>query len=58
LIPVQMTYSGRNFDIVTGVLAVALARLPTFLLQAALFGHLLVFRTLRLSAPSAAAPQS
>lgn len=102
VIPVQMTYAGRNFDIVTGVLAAALALwlstgrratslvlawnvvglallvnivtiailstpvpfrsfmnepanllpstvpyvwLPTFLVQAALFGHLLVFRT-------------
>jgi hypothetical protein len=115
VIPVQMTYSGRNFDIVTGVLAVVLALLlragrcprwlvlawnilglallanilvvailsaptpfryftnepanllastfpyvwlPTFLVQAALFGHLLVFRALRVSAPSAAAPRS
>jgi hypothetical protein len=104
VIPVQMTYSGRNFDIVTGVLAAGLALwlwrgkpprwvvlvwnivglvllanvlavailstpvpfrqfmnepanllpstfpyvwLPTFLVQAALFGHLLVFRALR-----------
>ena len=104
VIPVQMTYSGRNFDIITGLLAIALlfwARvgrlprwaiwgfnllglallinivtiallsaplpfrkfmnepantfiaywpyvwLPTFLVQAALFGHLLVFRWLR-----------
>ena len=103
VIPVQMTYAGRNFDIVTGLLAAALglwlraghhsARLvaawnilglallanivtvailstpvpfryfmndpanllpstfpyvwlPTFLVQAALFGHLLVFRAL------------
>lgn len=103
VIPVQMTYSGRNFDIVTGVLAGALGLwlwsghrsrwlvlawniiglvllinivsiailstpapiryfmnepanrlpstfpfvwLPTFLVQAALFGHLLVFRAL------------
>ena len=101
VIPVQMTYAGRNFDIVTGILAIALALwlargrhapwlvmawnvlglallinivtiailstptpfryftdgpanrlpgvfpyvwLPTFLVQAALFGHLLVFR--------------
>jgi hypothetical protein len=111
VIPVQMTYSGRNFDIVTGLLAIVLALLlragrcprwlvlawnilgcalllnifvvallstpapfrafmnepanllpstfpyvwlPTFLVQAALFGHLLVFRALgrsRLSAP-------
>jgi hypothetical protein len=105
VIPVQMTYSGMNFDIATGVsalvLALALHRrrcptwllmawnlvglallinivavavlsspvpfryftdppanllpstfpyvwLPTFLVQAALFGHLLVFRALRL----------
>ena len=103
VIPVQMTYAGRNFDIVTGILAAALAVwlraghrpawpvlawniiglillvnivtiailstpvpfryfmnepanllpstfpyvwLPTFLVQAALFGHLLVFRAL------------
>jgi hypothetical protein len=102
VIPVQMTYSGRNFDIATGLLAAALALwiwrgtpprwivlawnvlglallvnvvvvailstpvpfrvfmnepanllpstfpyvwLPTFLVQAALFGHLLVFRS-------------
>lgn len=104
VIPVQMTYSGRNFDIVTGVLAAVLALwlwrgrpprsvvlawnilglvllaniltiailstpvafrqfmndppnllpsmfpyvwLATFLVQAALFGHLVVFRALR-----------
>jgi hypothetical protein len=104
VIPVQMTYSGRNFDVVTGLLAALLAVLlwsgrrplrtvlawnllglvllanivaiallsmpvpfrqfmndpanllpgtfpfvwlPTFLVQAALFGHLLVFRALR-----------
>jgi hypothetical protein len=104
VVPVQMTYAGRNFDIVTGILAAALALwlrtgrrsprlaaawnilglalltnivtiavlstpvpfrhfmnepanllpstfpyiwLPTFLVQAALFGHLLVFRALR-----------
>jgi hypothetical protein len=104
VVPVQMTYSGRNFDIVTGVLALALAvaiwrsgrvpralvlawnwlglallinivtvavlsppvpfrvfmnepantfvtqppwvLLPTFLVQGALLGHLLVFRQL------------
>lgn len=103
VIPVQMTYSGRNFDIVTGMLAAALGLwllkgrrsvplvlvwnvlglvllvnivaiailstpvpfryftnepanllpsmfpyvwLPTFLVQAALFGHLLVFRAI------------
>ena len=103
VIPVQMTYAGRNFDIVTGLLAAALALLlragrcplwlvaawniiglgllvnvvtiailstpapfryfmndpvnllpstfpyvwlPTFLVQAALFGHLVVFRAL------------
>jgi hypothetical protein len=104
VIPVQMTYAGQNFDLVTGVLAAALAVwlwaghrtvwlvaawnimglgllinvvtiailstpvpfryfmndpanllpstfpyvwLPTFLVQAALFGHLLVFRAIR-----------
>jgi hypothetical protein len=104
VIPVQMTYAGQNFDIVTGVLAAALALwlraghrsvwlvaawniiglallanivtiailstpvpfryfmndpanllpstfpyvwLPTFLVQAALFGHLLVFRAIK-----------
>ena len=104
VVPVQMTYAGRNFDIVTGVSAAALGLwlwkrerpvwlvtawnilgfalllnivtiailstpvpfryfmndppnllpstfpyvwLPTFLVQAALFGHLLVFRGLR-----------
>jgi hypothetical protein len=103
VIPVQMTYAGQNFDVVTGVLAAALALwlraghrtvwpvlawnilglalllnivtiailstpvpfryfmneppnllpstfpyvwLPTFLVQAALFGHLLVFRAI------------
>ena len=103
VIPVQMTYAGRNFDVVTGVLAAALGLwlwaghrtvwlvvvwnimglallvnivtiailstpvpfryfmndppnllpstfpyvwLPTFLVQAALFGHLVVFRAL------------
>jgi hypothetical protein len=107
VIPVQMTYVGQNFDIVTGVLAAALGLwlwagnrtlwlvvvwniiglallanivtvailstpvpfryfmndpanmlpstfpyvwLPTFLVQAALFGHLLVFRAIRRSA--------
>jgi hypothetical protein len=106
VIPIQMTYSGQNFDIVTGVLAAALGAwlwtghrtawlviawniiglallvnivaiavlstpapiryfmndpanrlpsmfpyvwLPTFLVQAALFGHLLVFRAIRRS---------
>jgi hypothetical protein len=104
VIPVQMTWSGRNFDVITGLLAAALGLwlwagrrptrlvvawnvlglalllnivavavlstpspfrafmndpanrlpstfpyvwLPTFLVQAALFGHLLVFRALR-----------
>lgn len=104
VIPVQMTYAGQNFDVVTGILAAALGLwlwtghravwlvaawnviglvllanivtiailstpvpfryflnepvntlpgtfpyvwLPTFLVQAALFGHLLVFRALR-----------
>ena len=104
VIPVQMTYAGQNFDIVTGVLAAALALwiraghrtvwlaivwnimglallvnivaiailstpvpfryfmndppnllpgtfpyvwLPAFLVQAALFGHLLVFRAVK-----------
>jgi hypothetical protein len=108
-IPVQMTYAGRNFDIVTGVLAAVLAfRLwtghrgvwlvaawnviglallvnivsiavlstpapfryfmndppnllpstfpyvwfPSFLVQAALFGHLLVFKAIRRPAPA------
>jgi hypothetical protein len=107
VIPVQMTYAGQNFDVVTGVLAAALGLwlwaghrtvwlvvawniiglallanivtiailstpvpfryfmndpanllpsrfpyvwLPTFLVQAALFGHLLVFRAIRRSA--------
>ncbi len=109
VIPVQMTFAGRNFDIATGLLAAALAFwltkgyrgvrlvfvwnivglvllanivviailstpvpfryfmndpvnllpstfpyvwLPTFLVQAALFGHLLVFRALAQSAQS------
>ncbi|MDB5857028.1 MAG: hypothetical protein JWQ76_717 [Ramlibacter sp.] len=109
VIPVQMTYAGRNFDIVTGVLAALLAVwiwkgqaprwlvlawnllglvllanvvtiavlstpvpfrqfmnepanllpstfpyvwLPMFLVQAALFGHLLVFRAIRRGASS------
>jgi len=104
VIPVQMTYAGQNFDVVTGILAAALGLwlwaghravwlvaawnivglallanivtvamlstpapfryfmndpanllpstfpyvwLPTFLVQAALFGHLLVFRAIR-----------
>ena len=108
VIPVQMTYAGRNFDVVSGLLAAALALLlrtgyrpvwlvaawniiglgllvnivtvailstpvpfryfmndpvnllpstfpyvwlPTFLVQAALFGHLMVFRALWRSAP-------
>jgi hypothetical protein len=115
VIPIQMTYSGRNFDIVTGVLAVVLALLlrsgraprwlvagwnvlglallvnvlavailstpapfrsfmneppnllpgsfpfvwlPTFLVQAALFGHLLVFRKLAATATARGALQS
>jgi hypothetical protein len=106
VIPIQMTYAGQNFDIVTGVLAAALGLwlraghrtawlviawnilglallvnivtiavlstpapirhfmndpanrlpsmfpyvwLPTFLVQAALFGHLLVFRAMKRS---------
>jgi hypothetical protein len=110
VIPVQMTYAGQNFDIVTGVLAAALALwlraghrtvwlviawniiglalliniaaiailstpvpfryfmndppnllpstfpyvwLPTFLVQAALFGHLLVFRAVKRSSTPA-----
>ncbi|HUQ75950.1 MAG TPA: hypothetical protein VM183_14580 [Burkholderiales bacterium] len=110
VIPVQMTYAGQNFDIVSGVLAAALALwlwtgrrsvrlvaawniiglvllativgiailsspvpfrqfmndppnllpstlpyvwLPTFLVQAALFGHLLVFRAIRVKRAAA-----
>jgi hypothetical protein len=104
VIPIEMTYAGRNFDVISGITAIALAAylvkarhaprltlawnilglallanivivavlamptpfqvftsgppntlpgtfpwvwLPAFLVQAALFGHLLVFRTLR-----------
>lgn len=109
VVPVQMTYAGRNFDIVSGVLAAGVGLwlwaghrtvwlvaawnvvgltllanivtiavlstpapfrdfmndppnllpstfpyvwLPSFLVQAALFGHLLVFRAIRRPAPS------
>jgi hypothetical protein len=46
VMPVELSYSGRNFDILTGITYPPFVWLPAVMVLAALVGHLLIFRKL------------